>query len=382
MANVVCFKSIIMIKHRKNKPLNKGNNMEIKEIDNKKVWEDFFLECDEKTFLQSWNWGEFQEKMGNKIWRFGIFNNNVELLSVTLAVKIIAKRGTFLMVQHGPVQILPKAKFVAGKPIINDNLKVKILKVLLKKLKEIAKKEGCSFIRMAPLLIKNEENKKLFQNLGFREAPMHANAYEASWKLDLRRSEQELLMNMRKATRYLIRQALRNPDIEITKSIQTKDVQLYDKLNQETAKRQQFVPFSFEFIKNEFDVFVKDNQVLLFFGKYRGEIIASAFVIFWSGIGYYHYAALSLKYHKIPIAYLLQWEAIKEAKRRGCCFYDFWGYIDFKKEPNHPWAGPSLFKMGFGGYRKEYIKTQDFPLSKKYWLTFVFEKLRKFKRRL
>ena len=34
----------------------------IKEITQKQAWEDFLLECEEKTFLDSWNWGEFQKK--------------------------------------------------------------------------------------------------------------------------------------------------------------------------------------------------------------------------------------------------------------------------------------------------------------------------------
>jgi lipid II:glycine glycyltransferase (peptidoglycan interpeptide bridge formation enzyme) len=78
----------------------------------------------------------------------------------------------------------------------------------------------------------------------------------------------------------------------------------------------------------------------------------------------------------------LQWEAIKEAKKRGCVLYDFWGYVDPKKEPNHPWAGPTLFKMGFGGNAHEYVKTQDLPLSWKYLPTAFFEKVRKIRRHL
>ena len=76
--------------------------MQIQEIKNKETWEDFLLKCTEKTFLQSWNWGEFQERMGNKIWRLGVFKNDM-LIGTGLAVKVVAKRGTFLLVQHGPV---------------------------------------------------------------------------------------------------------------------------------------------------------------------------------------------------------------------------------------------------------------------------------------
>lgn len=347
--------------------------MQIKEITNKEIWEKFLLGvdelrssppslrsvCEEKTFLQSWNWGEFNKLMGNKIWRLGVYDNR-ELSSVALAVKVRAKRGNFLMVQHC----------------------LSISEILLNKLKEIAKEEGCSFIRVAPLLARNEENIKLFKDLGFRDSPMHANAYQATWKLDLTLAEEELLKNMRKTTRYLIRKIQKDANIETFRRQNLGDVDIFYRIHQEVVRAQKFAPFSLEYLKNEFSTFLPDNQVLLFFGKYKGEIIAGAYVIFWSNIGFYHHAALLPQYHKIPIAYLLQWEAIKEAKKRGCKLYDFWGYVNPKENPKHPWAGPTLFKMGFGGKPYEYVKTQDLPLSKKYWLTYLFEKLRKTKRGL
>ncbi|MDP3990792.1 MAG: peptidoglycan bridge formation glycyltransferase FemA/FemB family protein [Candidatus Nealsonbacteria bacterium] len=343
--------------------------MTIVEIKEKSSWEDFLFNCEEKTFLQSWNWGEFWKKnglsagrQGNKIWRLGLYNKRGELFSAALVVKVRAKRGTFLLIQHGPM---------GEKESFN---------VFFEEVKKLARQEKASFIRVAPLLARTEENEKLFQDLGFKQSPMHASAYEATLKLDLSVSEEELLRHMRKTTRYLIRQAMNNPDIEITKSNRVEDVEVYDRLNKLVAKRQRFVPFSLQFIKNEFEVFAGDSQALLFFGKYKGEIAASSLIIFWSGIGFYHQAALNPKYHKNPVSYLLQWEAIKEAKKRGCKFYDFWGYVDPKSR--HPWAGPTLFKMGFGGNPYFYVKTKDLPLSKKYWLTYAFEKIRKIKRGL
>lgn len=341
------------------------------EVKNKEEWENFLLGCREKTFLSSWNWGEFQKLMGNKIWRLGTYDgggddrgsasvNLVNLTSVALVVKIIARRGAFLLIQHN----------------------LGIPEILLNELKKIAKEENCNFIRVAPLLERNEENNKIFKDIGFREAPMHANAYEATWKLDITSSEEDLLKNMRKTSRYLIRQAEKNQDITIEKSNKINDIKIYQKINREVAQRQNFVPFSSDFIRNEFEVFSKDNQALLIFGKYRGELAAAALIIFWQGIGFYHQAASLSKYAKFSIPYLLLWEAIKEAKKRGYKLYDFWGYVNPETQPKHPWAGPTLFKMGFGGRPYQYVKTQDFPLSKKYWLTYLFEKLRKTKRGL
>jgi lipid II:glycine glycyltransferase (peptidoglycan interpeptide bridge formation enzyme) len=343
--------------------------MTIAEVKDKNIWENFLLDCWEKTFLQSWNWGEFNKMMGNKIWRLGIYNDR-GLFSIALVVRVAAKRGTFLLIPHGPVM-----KSEAG------SLKYEMLVSLLKELKKIGEEEKVNFIRISPIWQKNEENKEIFKNLGFRQAPIHIHP-EASWKLDIKPSEEELLTGMRKTARYLIRQAKKNNDIEIYQSKNIDDIKVFDKLYQEVVDRQHFVPFSSKYLKNEFSVFHPDNQISLFFGKYKGKIIASAFVIFWSNIGFYHHAALSPKYHKIPIAYLLQWEAIKEAKKRNCQLYDFWGYVSPKENPKHPWAGPTLFKMGFGGGAFEYVKTQDFPLSQKYWLTYIFEKLRKTKRGL
>jgi len=345
--------------------------MELKEIQNKELWEIFLLQCGEKTFLQSWNWGDFNIQMGNKIWRLGVYSNQ-NLISVALIVKTSAKRGTFLFIPHGPVVIEGLS--------VQD--KKEILELILVHLSDIAREEKASFIRVSPILLKNEENKNIFIDLGFRDAPMQASAYEATWKLDIYPVEDELLKNMRKTTRYLIKKASENYDISIEKTADVKNIEIYQKLNKEVSRRQRFIPFSDNYIKNEFEVFKKDNEVVFLFGKYKGEIAAGAVVIFWSGIAFYHQAASLGKFAKFSIPYLLQWEAIKEAKNRGCLVYDFWGFTDPEKFPRHPWAGPTLFKMGFFGYKKEYIQTQDFVISKKYWINYIIESIRKHKRGL
>jgi lipid II:glycine glycyltransferase (peptidoglycan interpeptide bridge formation enzyme) len=205
---------------------------------------------------------------------------------------------------------------------------------------------------------------------------------EASWKLDISLPEEELFSAFRKTTRYLIRQAQKNERIRTVSSDDFKDVESFSQLHQQTSLRQRFVPFSREYLQKEFSAFAKDDAVRLFFACYDQEIAAGSFVVFWSGIGFYHHAASLPQYAKLSLPYLLQWEAIREAKNKGCRLYDFWGFVDPAKHPSHPWAGPTLFKMGFGGLAREYVKTQDLVLSPKYWLTYTFEKVRKLKRGL
>ncbi len=364
---------------------------QIKEIKAKEIWEGFLFGIENKTFLQSWNWGEFMQKLGEKVYRLGVecreFNS---LVGVAQVIKVEAKRGRFLLVPHAPIVRAQKSKFSsplmfqrAGKNQ-NHNLKLKsdFLNILLNRLEEIAKQERCHFIRIVPVWERSDENEKIFKGLGFKQAPFHMHP-ELTWELDLTSSEEDLLMNMRKTTRYLIRQGLKNPDLKILKSNEVKDVEIFNQLYQKTVSRHSFVPFSLNYLKNEFLSFSKDDQALIFLAKYKEEYLASAIVIFWQGIGFYHQGASVQKHSKIPASYLLQWEAIKEAKKRGCKLYNFWGVADVKSEEKlkkHPWKGLSLFKRGFGGYEKAYLKTQDLSLSKRYWLVYVFEKIRKVKR--
>ena len=350
--------------------------MEIIEINNKQEWEDFLLECEEKSFLQSFNWGEFQIKEKNKIWRLGIMSDN-KLIAIALVIKFSAKRGTFLFIPHGPVLV---NKF-------NEKSNKEILELLLVYLKNIAKEEKVSFIRVSPIILKTQDNENIFLDLGFRQSPIHTHP-EVTWELDITLPENDLLMGMRKTTRYLIKQAKNNKDIQIIKSTDIKDLELFKSVYKETAKRHNFSAFANEYLNSELEVFLKDKQIMIFLGKYKEEVVSAAIFVFWQGTCFYHHSGSLSKHNKIPVSYLLQWEAIKEAKNRGCNVYNFWGIApdifndkDFKKS-KHPWAGLSLFKMGFGGQRKEYVKTQDFIISKKYWLNYIIESARRIKRGL
>ena len=201
--------------------------MEIREIQSKGEWEGFLAGCRDKTFLQSWAWGEFQEMMREKVWRFGVFEGR-DLLAVALVVKVKAKRGTFLLVPHGPITQNPKHEIRNPKQI--QNSKSQILETLLKKLKEIAKEESAGFIRINPIWSRSPENTLLFKNLGFRDAPIQMHP-EASWKLSITPPSSELLLDMRKTTRYLIRQASQNPDITVSQSNSLKDVCVFSAMH-------------------------------------------------------------------------------------------------------------------------------------------------------
>jgi lipid II:glycine glycyltransferase (peptidoglycan interpeptide bridge formation enzyme) len=107
------------------------------------------------------------------------------------------------------------------------------------------------------------------------------------------------------------------------------------------------------------------------------QLLAQAFVIFYGQEAVYHYGASTDAGREYPGAYLLQWEAICEAKRRGCVRYNFWGVVPVEKKSHRFW-GVSVFKRGFGGHEVQYLPAHDLivqPLQ--YTLNAFVETLRR-----
>ena len=61
--------------------------MRLIEIKNKKQFNNFLTNQKHSQFLQSWEWGEFQKKIGNDIFRFGILDNERLIFVITLIKK-------------------------------------------------------------------------------------------------------------------------------------------------------------------------------------------------------------------------------------------------------------------------------------------------------
>jgi len=326
----------------------------ILEIKDRKIWDNFTASRQNHTFLHSWAWGEFNEVMGDKIWRLALYNG-ATVKAVVLIIKVHARRGDFLFIPHGPIG--DREAFPA----------------IARKAKELANQAGANFIRISPLVKDSGANRKIFQELGFRPAPIHMHA-ETTWTLDLTPAEDELLMHMRKTTRNLIRRAQKE-GVEIKTGTSDEDVEVFYDLYKETVKKHNFTPFSLAYIKNQVKIFSQNNSVRVFTARHKGQPLASSIIMFYGDSAFYHHGA-SIQ-SKIPAAYLLQWEAIREAKRRGHKFYNFWGIIKEDVSLSHPWQGITLFKKGFGGFQSDYLHAQDMPLSWKYWINWTIETIRK-----
>lgn len=309
-----------------------------KEITSQMAWDAFVLTYAPQALFQSWSWGEVEKKLGHTVWRWAWYEDG-KLVGVAQIKKVTARRGAFLHVRHGPI----------GKVEMQDII-------------TLAKSEGVWFIRISPQITDDGSYKKL----GFVPAPIHAMDAEVCWVLDLGKSEEELLSGMRKTTRYEIRRA-QKLGVQMNK---TKNLNDFTALYLETSGRHGFVGHSG--IKEEVDVF--GDHALVLNGVYEAKTMASAIILFWGDEAIYHHGASIPS--KVPCSYLVQWEAIREAKKRGKKLYNFWG-IAPDDSPKHPWRGHTLFKTGFGGREVRFIHAMDLPVSPLYVIPKTVEALRK-----
>lgn len=325
----------------------------------KSLWDAFLASCAPPTFLHSWAWGETQRALGEQVMRLEAVEDG-RVVGIAQAVTITARRATFLHLPHGPVTQKNRAD---------------IVRALLEALREEAKKLGCSFLRVSPIQEDTAGHRELYCSIGFRSAPIHIHA-EHLWVLDLAPTEEALLATMRKTTRNLIRRSERE-SIQVRISSAADDLPQFFQLYKETAYREHFVGFSERALTTEFEAFAADGNAALLFADYQETPLATAMVLFTPWSAFYHHGASSREHAQIPAAYALQWAAIREAKRRGCQIYNFWGIAS---EKGHPWAGLTLFKTGFGGREVPLVPTQDLPLSPRYWLVYALEVVRRWKR--
>lgn len=301
------------------------------EITSKKIWDEFVLEHSPQALFQSWDWGEVEKKLGNTIWRWGWFEGG-NLVGAAQIKKVPARRGTHLHVRHGPVG-----------------------KVNFEEIKKLARAEGAWFIRVSP---QGNETATL---PGFVPAPIHAMDAEVCRVLDIDKSEEELLAGMRKTTRYEIKHAAATV-------IKSKYIDNFFHLYKETSKRQNFIEH--KGIREEFEILDCD----LFLASHKKQILAAAIVVYFGQEAIYHHGA-SVP-NRVGASYLVQWEAIREAKRRGKTLYNFWG-IAPDDSPKHPWRGLTAFKTGFGGREVRFTHAEDYPLSRLYVIPSTIEMIRK-----
>jgi peptidoglycan pentaglycine glycine transferase (the first glycine) len=194
--------------------------------------------------------------------------------------------------------------------------------------------------------------------------------------VDLATGEDDILAQMKSKTRYNIRLAQRK-GVTVRQGT-TDDLTLFHQLLLVTGQRAGFGVHSLAYYTQAWHLFAAQDAVALFLASYEGQILAGIMVFAWGSTAYYMYGGSSDEERQRMPTYLLQWEAMRWAKTRGCNTYDLWGIPDVDEQRigldvaaaeetgvlSTGLGGLYRFKRGFGGKEVRYVGAYDYVYNR------------------
>jgi len=298
--------------------------------------------------VQTWDWGDFQESQGHKVYRLGVFENDKILSAYSVSFHKI-----------------PKTNYTIGSllrgPAIDQEM--------LDNLRKIALDENAIFIKLEPNQIQktydstNTPTTHLpdpdFKDL--LSSPKVA-FYPFTYIVDLTKSEEDLLKNMHSKTRYNIRLANRH-NVEVKREVTDQAFETYLKLLFDTTKRQGFYLHSQNYHRTLWKMLKGTGMLNIFTAYYQGKALSSFMTFTLGDTLYYPYGA-SLDLHREVMApTLLMWEVIKYGQSQNLKSFDMWGALGPEAKPTDQGAGFTRFKQGYGGQLVQFIGTYDYVIN-------------------
>ncbi|HUH97148.1 MAG TPA: peptidoglycan bridge formation glycyltransferase FemA/FemB family protein [Anaerolineales bacterium] len=177
--------------------------------------------------------------------------------------------------------------------------------------------------------------------------------------IDVSASDEELLARMKQKARYNIRLAERKG--VTVRAGTAADLPLLYQMYAETSVRDGFVIRAEAYYRTVWESFMRSAEpgAEPLIAEVSGEVVAAVFVFYFAGRAYYVYGMSRGTHREKMPNYLLQWEAMKRARSRGCLAYDLWGAPDEFNEGDALW-GVFRFKEGLGGQVVRTLGAWDF----------------------
>lgn len=181
--------------------------------------------------------------------------------------------------------------------------------------------------------------------------------------VSLEGSETDILEHMKQKCRYNVRLAEK-------KGVSVRawdDLTGFHRLMQATGARDGFGVHSLAYYQKAYDLFQPAGMAELLLAEFDGRPLAALMVFAVGKRAWYLYGASNDEERNRMPTYLLQWEAMKWARARGCTEYDLWGLPDadeatleaqFESRHDGLW-GVYRFKRGFGGQVKRAAQALD-----------------------
>jgi lipid II:glycine glycyltransferase (peptidoglycan interpeptide bridge formation enzyme) len=211
-------------------------------------------------------------------------------------------------------------------------------------LAKIAKENRALFVKIEPDISRNGQGlvKQLERHKYYYDR--WALLATKTIRINLAKSENDIYGQFSKDCRYEIRKA-QTGDLVISRE----NFDSFYKLLKTANK----IKGLWTYPETQFRNMVKafgDNVFCIDISIHRNQKpIAGCLVFIADKVAYYFLAGALPEGKKLHAPYLVVWEAIKEAKKRGCILWDFEGIYDERVPSTKKWKGFTHFKKSFGG---------------------------------
>jgi len=304
------------------------------------AWDEFLAAQPTGHHLQCCAWGRLKAAFG---WR---------------VIRIVAQEGAEIL---GGAQILTRRLPVWGRigyiskgPVVAPG-RADVMEALFDHIEQAAQAERILVLSVQPPedapLYMRPLTERQFRPSSFYVVP------PATVLVDLRPDEDDILLQMKSKTRYNIRLATRKG--VVVREGGEADLETFYRLTEVTGERSDvYVYYDLDYYREAWRQFAPHGMIKLFTAYYQDEPLACLIAIAFGQWSVYKWGASSDQHREVMPNNLLQWEAIRWSKARGCRYYDLGGITPVVAEAiergenlhafDHPSAGVARFKLGFG----------------------------------
>ena len=302
-------------------------------------WDEFLQNCPDSHLLQAAAWGELKSDFGWQPVRIVTHLGEAEAAGAQLLLRRLPLGYTLAYLPKGPLAPAP----------LNDAHLAPAWPDLWAEIDR-----ACRRLRAIFLLVEPDawEGEAVLEAPGSRPG-MQSIQPRRTLLVDLAGSEDELLGRMKQKTRYNIRLAAKK-GIVVRPS---NDLEAFNRLMAVTGQRDRFGVHTPLYYQRAYDLFHPSGACELFLAYFEEQPVGGLLVFARGERAWYFYGASSDEHRERMPAYLLQWEAMRWARDKGCREYDLWGVPDedeetleahFSTRSDRLW-GVYRFKRGFGG---------------------------------
>jgi len=309
-------------------------------------WDGLLAEMPNAHFLQSSAWLRFKAAYGWTAQRYRITGSAGELGYAAVLTRRLGRTFTVAYVPRGPLLLQPRPDSLVES---------------LARLEPLARRQRWLMLKVDPELWDADVHwaRASLQARDWR--PGEAVQFRNTVQLPLTGTEDDLLAAMKPKTRYNVRLAMRR-GVSV-RPLDAGELHLAFDLYRQTALRDGFIVRPRSYYEHLWRSLMDAGMGVVLAAELDGQLLALLVAVAYGHNCWYFHGASGEEGRSHMPTYLLQWEAMRWGRARGCSTYDLWGAPESPDDPDDDMAGVLRFKLGFGGQFRDGLGAWDYAPS-------------------